>query len=317
MTAPPNVLPRWLEGNPPVEALRADARHRRRRGALDKTLHDVAEAFKNEVFSEHLARQPGLLQGVDPRVKLLTVLLLIGAAAVLSHVTLLMLLNAWLLWLARSSRVPLRFFVKRVWVVVLLFTGVVVFPAIFNIVRPGTPLLVLVRLSHPVHLWPLTIPQEVAVTRQGLEAAALLVLRVGASISLAVLLTLTTRWPVLLKALGVLRIPGVFITVLEMTYRYVFLLLQASADTFTARRSRTVGRTSTAEQRTFTTHAMGNLWARTHATSEEVHHAMLSRGYTGEPLALAQFRLRRSDALWGVIVLLVIALLIGGNHVLG
>jgi len=317
MTEPGRALPRWLEANPPVEGLRAERRHSRRRGFLQKSLHDFAQALQDQIFSEHLAREPGLLQGVDARLKLVTTVLLIGTAALLRHASLLLLLNAWLLWLARCSRVPLRLFVKRVWIVVPLFTGVIVLPAMLNVVRPGTPLLVLFRLARPVHFWLWTIPQEVAITRQGAAAGALLVLRVGASVSLAVLLTLTTRWPALLKALGVLRIPGVFISVLEMTYRYVFLLLQISADMFTARRSRTVGRTGAAEHRRFATSAMGSLWAHTHATSEEVHRAMLSRGYTGEPRALAPLRLRRGDALWSLIVLVVIALLMGGNLVLG
>jgi cobalt/nickel transport system permease protein len=317
MTEPGRALPLWLEANPPVEGLRAEGRRSRRRGFVRKSLRGFAEALQDQVFSERLAREAGLLQRVDARLKLVTTLLLIGTAALLRHASLLVLLNLWVLWLAAGSRVPLGTFLKRVWVFVPLFTLVVVLPATLNIVRPGTPLLVLFHLARPVRLWLWTIPQEVAVTRQGAASALLLVLRVGASVSLAVLLTLTTRWAVLLKALRVLRVPAVFISVLEMTYRYVFLLLQVSADMFTARRSRTVGRMGAAEGRRFASGAMGSLWARSHATSEEVHRAMLSRGYTGEPRALAPLRFGRGDALWGLIVLMVIALLMGGNRVLG
>ncbi len=254
---------------------------------------------------------------MDARLKLVTTLLLIGTAALLRHAPTLVLLNAWALYLAACSRVPLRLFLKRVWIVVPLFTLLVVLPATLNVVRPGAPLLVLFRLARPVHLWVWTIPQEVAVTRQGAQAALLLVLRAGASVSLAVLLTLTTRWAVLLRALRVLRVPAVFVSVLEMTYRYVFLLMQTAAETFTARRSRSVGRTGAAEGRRFATGAMGGLWARTHATGEEVHRAMVSRGYSGEPRTLSPMRLGAGDALWALIVLLVVALLMGGDLVLG
>ena len=113
-----------------------------------------------------------------------------------------------------------------------------------------------------------------------------------------------------------LRIPAVFLAVLEMTYRYVFLLLAISGEIFTARKSRLVGRTTTAEERRFVTSVMGSLWGKTHATAEEVHQAMLARGYSGEPRALHRFRFRPSDGLWLVIVLLLSALLIGGDHVL-
>jgi cobalt/nickel transport system permease protein len=284
---------------------------------VEKTLHDIAEALQNEVFSEALAREPGLLQGLDPRIKLVTILILIGATGLFHHIFSLFLFNLWLFWLALTSRVPLKVFLKRVWIVVPLFTGIVVFPVLFNVVRPGTPLLVLFHLSRPLALGPWIIPQDVAVTRQGVAAAVLLMLRVGASVSLAVLLTLTTPWNALLKALSVFRIPSVFVSVLEMTYRYIFLLLHTSSEMFMARRSRLVGRAGSREQRRFVTSAMGNLWGKTRATSEEVHSAMVARGYTGVPRSLLRFRMKRSDWLWAVFALMVAVMFIGGDRVFG
>ena len=106
-----------------------------------------------------------------------------------------------------------------------LFTGIVVLPTLFNVVRPGTPLLVLFHLSQPLKLGYWTIFREVAITQEGVAAAVLLILRVGASVSLAVLLTLTTRWHDAAESVKRTQIPAVFLTVLEMTYRYIFLLL--------------------------------------------------------------------------------------------
>ena len=310
------TLPSWLEELPPADLPPGKGR-RRRNGFLKKTLHGFAETLRDEVFSEELARRPGLLQRVDPRVKVLTAAALIGVANCLHHPAALVLLNLWLLWLARASRVPPGLFLRRVWAAVLLFTGVVAFPALFNAVRPGDPLLVLFHLSHPLHLGPWSLPAEVAVTRQGAASAALLLLRTGASVALAVLLGLTTPWPSLLKALGALRIPRIFLAVLEMSYRYVFLLLGVSTEMFTARRSRMVGRSTSCEQRRFVASVMGCLLGRSRAAAEEVHRAMLSRGFTGEPRSLARFRLRPSDGVWVALVLLLTVLLLGGDHALG
>jgi cobalt/nickel transport system permease protein len=310
-------VPSWLQEKIPPPAPQAAARRSSRRGFLEKTLHAITEALKNEIFSESLASRPGLLQGLDPRAKLVTILFLIGIAGVLHHIFSLVLLNLWLFWLAKSSRIPIGTFAKRVWVVVPLFTGIVVFPTLFNVVRPGTPLLVLFHLSLPVKLGYWTIPHEVAITKEGVTAAVLLILRVGASVSLAVLLTLTTRWNTLLKALSVLRIPPVFLTVLEMTYRYIFLLLHTSSDMFMARRSRLVGRANPREERRFVTSAMGNLWGKTAALSEEVHGAMLSRGYAGLPKSLLRFEMKRSDWVWMVLVFIIAILFVGGDRVLG
>ncbi len=309
-------VPSWLQEKIPSPWPQAAARGSAKRGFLEKTLQAIAAALQNEIFSESLASRPGLLQGLDPRAKLLTLLFLIGVAGLLHHIFSLVLLNLWLFWLAKSSRIPVGTFAKRVWVVVPLFTGIVVFPTLFNVVRPGTPLLVLFHLSLPVKLGYWTIPPEVAITREGVAAAVLLILRVGASVSLAVLLTLTTRWNTLLKALSVLRIPPVFLSVLEMTYRYIFLLLQTSNDLLMARRSRLVGRVNSREARRFVTSAMGNLWGKTAAWSEEVHSAMLARGYAGVPKSLLHFEMKRSDWVWMVLVCIISILFVGGDRVL-
>jgi energy-coupling factor transporter transmembrane protein EcfT len=42
----------------------------------------------------------------------------------------------------------------------------------------------------------------------------------------AVLLILTTRWAVPLKALRVLRVPQGFVLILGMTYRYIYVLFR-------------------------------------------------------------------------------------------
>lgn len=311
------AVPRWLLEKQELPPAGAAPGHRRRRGFLERTLHDFTAALKDEIFSEQLAGRRGLLQNLDPRVKLVTVLFLIGVTGFYHHVFTLVCFNLWLFWLAGVSGVPLKFFVKRVWVVVLLFTGILVFPALFNFVRPGAPLFVLFHFGHPVHLGPWTIPAEVAVTRQGAEGALLMVLRVGASVSLAALLTFTTRWSTLLKAFQVLRIPGVFLAVLEMAYRYIFLLLQISSEMFVARKSRTVGRTTTGEQRRFIASAIAALWNKAYVTSEEVHAAMLSRGYSGQPKTLAGFRTRRTDWLWAGLVLLAAGFFLGGDRLFG
>ncbi|MGC8494238.1 MAG: cobalt ECF transporter T component CbiQ [Syntrophobacteraceae bacterium] len=310
-------IPQWLREKPPEPGPVSSRTGRSGSGFVEKTLHAIAEVMKNELYSETLASRRGLLQDLDPRAKLVSILLLIGTAGLFHHIFPLVIFNLWLFWLAKSSRVPLGIFVKRVWIVVPLFTAVLVFPALFNIVRPGTPLVVLFHLSGPVKLGYFTIPAEVAITRQGTASAALLLLRVGASVSLAVLLTLTTRWNALLKALGALRIPSVFLSVLEMTYRYIFLLLGASSDMFLARRSRFVGRAAPREERKFVTSAMGNLWCKTAALSEEVHGAMVSRGYVGVPRSIVRFEMKRSDWAWIFLVLVVAALFLGGDRVLG
>jgi cobalt/nickel transport system permease protein len=73
-----------------------------------------------------------------------------------------------------------------------------------------------------------------------------------------------------------------------MAYRYVFHLLNAVSDMYTARKARTVGvEKDTASGRRFVAATAGALFGKSHALSEEVHMAMVSRGYNGNVRTIA------------------------------
>lgn len=316
-------LPEWLlENQEPFPGQQQQVRQKfhgkkKRRGFVEKTIEAMANVLREEFFAGQVARRPGLLQGIDPRIKLLTSLILMVLASLLHNALTLLLLNLWILWLAKVSRIPLPAFLKRVWLVVPLFTGIIVLPSIFNFIYPGDPLITILKFNHQLHFGPWTIPDSLAITRQGLYGALVLLLRVGASVSLAVMLALTAPWNVLLKALHMILVPQIFLTVLEMTYRYIYLFLQTASDIFVARQSRTVGRTSTREQRLFVSGAMGALWGKAYVLSEEVHAAMISRGYTGKPRSIINFKTRILDWLWVVFILAVSIFFWGGDRLLG
>ncbi|HFQ90202.1 MAG TPA: cobalt ECF transporter T component CbiQ, partial [Desulfobulbus sp.] len=53
-----------------------------RKNFVSKTLAGLTEAIKQAVFAERYARLPGLLQGLDPRGKIITFLALLIATAI-------------------------------------------------------------------------------------------------------------------------------------------------------------------------------------------------------------------------------------------
>jgi cobalt/nickel transport system permease protein len=176
---------------------------------------------------------------------------------------------------------------RRVWFFVPFFAGMIAFPAMFNIITPGEPLWVVAHLGKSRSLGPYHIPSELTVTRQGLLSASLLVGRVAASVSLAALLALTTRWDRLLGALRVVRVPQLFILTLAMTYRYLALLVGTAAEMHEARLSRTVRYLSTADEQRWVAARMGFLFRKSWRMSQEVHAAMLARGFSGEIRTIA------------------------------
>jgi cobalt ECF transporter T component CbiQ/cobalamin biosynthesis protein CbiM len=276
---------------------------------VQKTLSGAATAMRQAMFGDQIATGPGLLQRIDARVKLLTVLGLLVGAALLRNLPVLLGLYGLTLALAVVSNLKLSFFFKRVWLFIPLFSGVVVLPATLNLVTRGH---IVIPLGH---WW---FGHRVGITSQGLHAAALLVSRVAVSISLVVLLTLTTPWARLMTALRALYVPRMFIQVMGMAYRYIFHLLGSVDDMYTARRSRMVGaETDVTAGRSFVAAAAGALIGKAHGLSEEVYLAMVSRGYTGEAVTLDTFRLRALEAVWAGACILTLAAALGIDRALG
>lgn len=272
------------------EPLTLKARGRRRRSNfIERTLSSFAGKMESALDAEELAKTNGLLQRLDPRVKVVGLLSLIIAAALAHHITIILAVFATALMLALLSRIPVQTLVTRVWFGALLFTGTIALPAIF--ITPGR---ILSRV--PLLNWP--------VTEQGIRSAVFLITRVETAATLSVLLILTTRWTHVLKALRVLRVPVVFVVILGMTYRYIFLMLSTAHSMFESRRSRTIGVMAGAERRRVAAASVGVLMGKTFQLSNDVYLAMQSRGFRGEVYTLDEFQMQPRD--WLALALFII-----------
>ena len=248
-----------------------------KRTFVEKSIAGLAGGMNFAALAEASAReQSAALQHVDPRVKVAGMFaLIVGVAA--SHS--LLAIGAVLLLavaLAIASKIALADLAKWVWMPALLFSGCIALPAVF--LTPGDK----IGLT----------------TVQGLRTTAFLLLRAETAVSISSLLVLTTRWSNLLKALRVLRLPVVFVVILGMTYRYLFLMLETALAMFESRDSRTVGVLDPADRRRLATATVGVLLSKSYQLSSEVHLAMQSRGFRGEVYVLDEFAARAWDWLW-------------------
>lgn len=253
---------------------------KRRKSFVERTIHELSGAMERALYAEELAHADGLLQKLDPRVKLVGLLALIVAAALSRSILVILGLFALALAMAILSRVPFRTLATRVWVGVLLFTGVIALPAI--VLTPGQALYRLPLLGWPV-------------TAQGLGSAAYLITRVETAATLSLLLILCTPWTHVLKAMRVLRVPVVIVVILGMTFRYIFLMLETARDMFESRQSRMVGVLEAAERRRLAGASVGVLLSKTLQLSGDVYMAMQSRGFRGEVYTLDDFVMRTRD----------------------
>ena len=247
---------------------------------IESTVRGFTRALSKALISERTSSQPGLLQTFDPRVRVVGLLALVLAVVVCRRPAVIASLFVVSVLLAIASRVSVGLLVKRVWLIIFGFTGLIAVPALF--LTPGTPVFTLPGLA-------------LSISAQGMRTAGLLILRVETTVTLTTVLVLCTPWPRLLKALRSLHVPAEIVTMLAMTHRYIFLLIETANQMFESRQSRMVGELSGPEQRRMAARTAGVLLSKSIDLSQEVYMAMLSRGFCGDIRLLTDFRMRLTD----------------------
>ncbi|MBC7105388.1 MAG: cobalt ECF transporter T component CbiQ, partial [Firmicutes bacterium] len=195
-------LPPWLL-EAPLPA-RDPAGGGRRWGFGLRTWGAVAALVGRELAADRGADAAGFLQRLDPRVKVATFAALLVATTTLHHWFGVAAVAAFALGTAAASGLPPALVARRVALLAPLAL-VMAAPLVFHFATPGRPLVT-------AALWP-GGGVALAVTAEGLARAGLLVGRAVVCLSLAVILTLTTRWGTLLGALRALGVPRLLVAV--------------------------------------------------------------------------------------------------------
>ncbi|MFL6415278.1 MAG: cobalt transporter CbiM [Bryobacteraceae bacterium] len=255
---------------------------------VEKTMDALLVSMREAILAEGCAHTKGFLQAIDPRVKLFGLMSLLAVSVLVHRLTVLLGLFAAGILLAAFSRISPSILLKRIWVPVLAFTGVLALPALFIV--PGDAI-----AQTPVPGWAVTFP--------GLLSALFLIFRAETASTFSLLLVLSTPWNHLLRALGFFKVPTTAIVILQMTHRYLFLLVDTAHNMMEARRARLVGYLDRREQRRLITATAGVLLEKSLGLSYEVHSAMQARGFRGDVYLLEgpQIRLRDRVVLAGFV----------------
>lgn len=223
----------------------------------------------HHVVLERWSRGASALHRRDARVKILAVLVFLIAIAT-AHRQLPLLAAAWFVLLcgaAAAARLPLASAVLRAGIV-LSFT--VVFAAISWL--SGDP-----------------------------ARAVALLLKSYLSAFAVLLLVSTTRISVLLHGLERLGAPRFLLMVTQFLYRYLFVISEEAQHMHKAALSRGSGggRMPRRARLQAAGGAVAALFARSYRRAEDIHCAMLSRGFAGEFRTLEPLRLGAADVLFG------------------
>ncbi|MBA3948303.1 MAG: energy-coupling factor transporter transmembrane protein EcfT [Herpetosiphonaceae bacterium] len=117
----------------------------------------------------------------------------------------------------------------------------------------------------------------------------------------------------MLKSLQAFRVPQVFILLLSMTYRYIFLFLHSANSMLEVRKSRVVGRGTGNDHRRWISNALMSQMNRSFKMSSDVYSAMLARGFTGTVRTYSTYQLTPADwlALGSAVIAAAVTIILG------
>ena len=260
LTDPGDEIPIWMtRPNPSLPAAT-----RAKSPWFETTLLRMKSTIEKTIAAETVAHAGGYLQSIHPLSKAISFLALLVSVGLSRTPVELMLLLVMATTTASVSKVPLKPMLIRVAEAVAFFGLVVAVPLSLQVVTSG-----------PVAFSWLGI----LVTRTGLHSAFMILLRIAAGISLAMVWNLTTKWHELLRSLGSLGVPQAFLATASLTYRYLFVMIETLAEMVQARTLRQVGACDKSQARTYAGNGSAILFSKSLTFTEEVHQAMLSRSF--------------------------------------
>jgi len=173
--------------------------------------------------------------------------------------------------------------------------------------QPARRIAVTVRGAFPAALFTAIILLPYALSG-GPARPALLVFKVLLSTGAVALVASTTEWASLSGAARRLRVPSLFVMVLDVTIRFVAWLGELSLDMLQAVRLRSVGRNR--HKDAALGGVAGSLYLRSRELADDLHAAMVCRGFTGEYHPVGRLALGKLDAALGAgLAVLTVALI--------
>lgn len=238
-------------------------------------------------FIDKYARGDSVMHRLDPRIKLLAVLVYTGLLVSIDKYQVTRLIPFAVLplgWIMLGG-IPGKFVFKQVLLCSPFVAALVIFNPLFD------------RTSHQV-----VTPWGLWTVGGGVLVAANLLLKYLWGITALVALTSTTRFDELLIGMRKLGVPKLFVGQLSFLYRYLFELIEQGQRLRRARQARLVGRGSVKLRVRSAAGMVAMLFVRTLESAQRIHQAMLARLYDGQIRTGGDLRFGRNDLAFSLLV---------------
>lgn len=233
------------------------------------------------------------IQRWDPRAKLLSMLILIFAVALLQSIPLVIIGFAVSFTLLLISKIPLHFAYQLIKIV-----------AIFLV-----PFFIILPLTYPGETEMHFLGMPFAI--EGVRLAALIVIKALSIVIAAFVIFGSGRFDIAMIALQDLKCSPVIVQMMLFTYRYIFLFLSEMRRMDIAMKARGFIK----RPNLYTLKALGGfigtLLIRSFERTERIYKAMLSKGYQGELHTLVEFKTEAKDYIKSALIISVAIALLG------
>ena len=249
---------------------------------FENTIKELSKFIEYTLTNQEFISKKGLLQSIDPRIKLFVTVAAIVMAIQTANLKIFSLLFLFVIVLGILSKIKLRFFLKRIFIFTPLFSALVVLPF---------PFLFGVHALYTIHFYFINF----SIYYEGLTKAVIFTFRVTITISFTTLFILTTRWNRFLLGLKTLRVPNIFIILLNTTYRQITQFVNLLYKILVMRESRMVNSLGIFESIKYWSGAVGLLFIKAYEYAEKTTLALNARGNIQNVVSLYDIKLNIKD----------------------
>jgi len=274
---------------------------------IEQTLNSSGKFISTTVFQYHSALFKGILQQLNPVVKLL--MLLVGTTGIaLIHSVLFQLILSFLIFLLVAfSKLRLRSFYKRVLTLVLIFGIIPTLPIYFNWITPGKPALELIKSGCSFNFWIYHVPNSLYISYEGIHHALRLEIKVLNSLALSLLIIHTTQFVDIVKAASRLKAPAIFLLIITLSHKLIFIFTKVLEDSFLGLKSRWWRKIDENASRQIVGNRFLLVFNKTWHRYDQTYKAMIARGFNGTIEHGYQKQLNRLDILFLLLFIVVLS----------
>ena len=234
---------------------------------IPHSLRDLMSGAETLVCIDDLSDKKGLMQAINPIVKLVTIAVMIISALFITQIPYLLAICLVPIIFAAASYIPLKQLFTRT-ALITLFMALISIPTLF--LTAGNP------------LWTASIGSvNLAITYEGIARFLVFTVRIWFCVATLSLLMLSTGFDKTLKLFSTLRVPSIIIQLFSLTYRYFFVSIYEAQSILIAKEARTYinRRTLNFQSLKDIGTILSSLFIRTYERSERVYLAMKARGF--------------------------------------